>query len=110
MGRLLPDSSPRSILIAAALGATSSCSYAAVALARSMFRKGADFTAAMAFQFAPTNLVLELGIILAVLIGWQFVAAEVAGGVLMVVALTLMLRAAMTRVAPKAGTRPHPAE
>jgi uncharacterized membrane protein YraQ (UPF0718 family) len=98
MSRLLPESSPRSILIATALGAaSSSCSYAAVALARSIFRKGADFVAAMAFQFASTNLVLELGIILAVLMGWQFVAAEFAGGLIMIVLLTVMLRAVMTR-------------
>jgi len=97
MSRLLPDSSPRSILIATALGAaSSSCSYAAVALARSIFRKGADFVAAMAFQFASTNLVLELGIILAVLMGWQFVAAEFVGGLIMVALLTVMLRAVMT--------------
>src|SRR5207245_11469143 len=96
MSRLLPDSSPRSIVIASALGAaSSSCSYAAVALARSMFRQGADFIAAMAFQFASTNLVLELGIILALLMGWQFVAAEFAGGLIMVVLLTVMLRAVM---------------
>ncbi|WP_286839380.1 permease [Acidiphilium sp. 34-64-41] len=81
MGRLLPDAGPRSILIASGLGAaSSSCSYAAVALARSIFRKGGNFTAAMAFQFASTNLVLELGIILAVLIGWQFTLAEFVGG------------------------------
>lgn len=98
MSRLLPDTSPRSIVIASALGiASSSCSYAAVALARSMFRKGADFVAAMAFQFASTNLVVELGIILAVLMGWQFVAAEYAGGVIMIVLLTVMLWAVMTR-------------
>ena len=98
MSRLLPDSSPRSIVVASALGAaSSSCSYAAVALARSLFRKGADFVAAMAFQFASTNLVLELGIILAVLIGWRFVAAEFVGGLIMVVLLTVMLRASMTR-------------
>jgi uncharacterized membrane protein YraQ (UPF0718 family) len=97
MSRLLPDSSPRSIVIASALGAASSSrSYAAVALARSIFRKGADFIAAMAFQFASTNLVLELGIILAVLMGWQFVAAEFAGGLIMVALLTVMLRAVMT--------------
>ena len=96
MSRLLPDSSWRSILIATALGAaSSSCSYAAVALARSIFRKGADFIAAMAFQFASTNLVLELGIIIAVLIGWQFVAAEFVGGLIMVALLTVMLRAVM---------------
>src|SRR5947209_11694028 len=77
MTRLLPDDSPRSLSIATLLGAaSSSCSYAAVALARSIFRKGADFTAAMAFEFASTNLVIELGIILAVLMGWQFTAAE----------------------------------
>src|SRR5438552_7023805 len=98
MSRLLPDSSPRSILIATALGAaSSSCSYAAVALARSIFRKGADFIAAMAFQFASTNLVLELGIILAVLVGWQFVAAEFVGGLIMVALLTVMLRTVMNR-------------
>ena len=97
MSRLLPDSSPRSICIASGLGiASSSCSYAAVALAHSIFRKGADFVAAMAFQFASTNLVIELGIILAVLIGWQFVAAEFAGGFIMIVLLTVMLRAVMT--------------
>jgi uncharacterized membrane protein YraQ (UPF0718 family) len=97
MSQLLPDSSLRSILIATALGAaSSSCSYAAVALARSIFRKGADFIAAMAFQFASTNLVLELGIILAVLMGWQFVAAEFVGGLIMVALLTVMLRAVMT--------------
>ena len=98
MSRLLPNSSPRSIVIASALGAaSSSCSYAAVALARSIFRKGADFIAAMAFQFASTNLVIELGIIVAVLIGWQFVAAEFAGGLIMVAFLTVMLRGVMTR-------------
>jgi uncharacterized membrane protein YraQ (UPF0718 family) len=97
MSRLLPDSSWRSIAIATALGAaSSSCSYAAVALARSIFRKGADFVAAMAFQFASTNLVLELGIIIAVLIGWQFVAAEFVGGLIMVGLLAVMLRAIMT--------------
>ena len=92
MSRLLPDSSPRSIVGASALGAaSSSCSYAAVALARSIF------IAAMAFQFASTNLVLELGIILAVLMGWQFVAAEFGGGLIMVALLTVMLRAVMNR-------------
>jgi uncharacterized membrane protein YraQ (UPF0718 family) len=65
MRAILPDDSPRSIAVACGLGAvSSSCSYAAVALARSLFRKGADFTAAMAFQFASTNLVIELGIIM----------------------------------------------
>ncbi|MDA8252492.1 MAG: permease [Rhodospirillales bacterium] len=97
MGRLLPDARWRTILVASGLGAaSSSCSYAAVALARSIFRKGGDFTAAMAFQFASTNLVLELGIILAILIGWQFTLAEFTGGPLMIVLLVLLLRRAMT--------------
>ena len=70
MSRLLPDDSPRTLMIAACLGAaSSSCSYAAVALARSIFRKGANFTAAMAFEFASTNLVIELGIIMVLLLG-----------------------------------------
>ena len=78
MSRLLPDSSARTILIASGLGAaSSSCSYVAIALARSLFRKGADFIAAMAFEFASTNLVLELGIILWVLMGWQFALGRV---------------------------------
>src|SRR6266516_1587604 len=93
MTRLLPDDSPRSLALASGLGAaSSSCSYAAVALARSIFRKGADFTSAMAFEFASTNLVVELGIILAVLMGWQFTAAEFIGGPLMIVLLALLFR------------------
>jgi uncharacterized membrane protein YraQ (UPF0718 family) len=91
--RLLPDDSPRSISRAAVLGAaSSSCSYAAVALARSLFRKGANFTAAMAFQFASTNLVIELGIIMALILGWQFTLGEFIGGPLMIVLLALVFR------------------
>ena len=97
MSRLLPDGSARTILIASGLGAaSSSCSYVAIALARSLFRKGADFIAAMAFEFASTNLVLELGIILWVLMGWQFALAEFIGGPIMIVLLVLLLRRAMT--------------
>src|SRR5205085_5268938 len=93
MRRLMPDDSPRTLAVAAGLGAASSSrSYASVSLARSLFRKGADFTAAMAFQFASTNLVIELGIILAVLIGWRFTAAEFVGGPIMVVLLALAFR------------------
>jgi uncharacterized protein len=93
MTRLLPDDSPRSLAIACGLGAaSSSCSYAAVALARSIFRKGADFTAAMVFEFASTNLVIELGIILALILGWQFTVAEFAGGFLMIALLAVLFR------------------
>src|SRR5713101_1817763 len=93
MARLLPDDRPRSIATALALGAaSSSCSYAAVALARSLFRKGADFTAAMAFEMASTNLVLELGIILIVLMGWQFMVAEAIAAPMMVGILAVLFR------------------
>ncbi|MDB5475801.1 MAG: hypothetical protein JWP49_1312 [Phenylobacterium sp.] len=93
MAKLLPDDSPRTVLKASLLGAaSSSCSYAAVAIARSMVRKGADFRAAMAFQFASTNLVMELGIVLWVVLGWRFTAATWAGGVVMIVVLTVLLR------------------
>src|SRR5437867_216103 len=93
MTRLLPDDSPKTLALACALGAaSSSCSYAAAALARSLFRKGANFTASMAFMLASTNLVAELGIILAILIGWQFTLAEFAGGPLMVVILAILFR------------------
>jgi uncharacterized protein len=91
--RLMPDDSPRSLAIAAGLGAaSSSCSYAAVALARSLFRKGADFTATMAFEIASTNLVIEMGIILALLLGWQFTLAEFVGGPLMIVFVAVLFR------------------
>ncbi|NEA57172.1 permease [Streptomyces sp. SID13666] len=90
---LLGDDRPRTLAIAAGLGAaSSSCSYAAVALARSLIRKGANFTAAMAFEIASTNLVVELGVILALLMGWQFTAAEFVGGPIMIVALAVLFR------------------
>src|ERR671937_40007 len=93
MRRLLPDDSPRSLAVASVLGAaSSSCSYAAVALARSLFRKGASFTAAMVFEIASTNLMIELGIILIVLLGWPFAASEYVGGVIMVVIIALIFR------------------
>ena len=91
--RLLGDDRPRTLAVAAGLGAaSSSCSYAAVALARALFRKGANFTAAMAFEVASTNLVIELGVILALLMGWQFTLAEFTGGPLMIVFLAVMFR------------------
>jgi uncharacterized membrane protein YraQ (UPF0718 family) len=93
MVRLLGNDSPRCITLAGLFGfASSSCSYAAVALARSLFRKGADFTAAIVFEFASTNLVIELGIIMAVLLGWQFTAAEFVGGPIMIVLLWWLFR------------------
>src|SRR5580658_9675369 len=98
MSWLLPDDRPRSIATALALGAaSSSCSYAAVALARSIFRKGADFTAAMAFEIASTNLVVELGIIMLVLLGWQITLAEFVGAPIMVVLLVFLFRTFLDR-------------
>jgi uncharacterized membrane protein YraQ (UPF0718 family) len=93
MRKLLPDDSPKTLLVATGLGAaSSSCSYASVALARSLFRKGADFTAAMAFEIASTNLVIELGIIMALLLGWRFVLGEFIGGPLMIVLVAFLFR------------------
>jgi uncharacterized protein len=91
--RLLGDDRPRTLALAAGFGAaSSSCSYAAVALARSLFRKGAGFTAAMAFEIASTNLVIELGVILALLMGWQFTLAEFTGGPIMIVLIAVLFR------------------
>jgi uncharacterized protein len=98
MARLLPDDRPRSIATALALGAaSSSCSYAAVAIARALFRKGADFTAAMAFEMASTNLVVELGIIMLVFLGWQLTLAEFVGAPIMVVLLVVLFRLFLNR-------------
>ncbi|MDO7867023.1 permease [Nocardioides jiangxiensis] len=89
----LSGDSPRALLWATGLGAaSSSCSYAAVALARSLFRKGASLTAAMAFEIASTNLVVELGIILWLLMGWQFTLAEFIGGPVMIVVVAVFFR------------------
>jgi uncharacterized membrane protein YraQ (UPF0718 family) len=97
MARLLGDDSPRSITLATLFGvASSSCSYAAVAIARSILRKGASFTAAMVFELASTNLVIELGIILVVLLGWPFAASEFLGGLLMVILIAVIFRLTLT--------------
>ena len=93
MARLLPDDRPSSVLMATGLGAaSSSCSYAAVAIARAVVRKGGDFSAAMAFAVASTNLVLELGLVLLTLIGWRFMAASWIGGLIMIPLLVMLLR------------------
>ena len=98
MAEVLGDDSPKSIALASLFGvASSSCSFAAIALARSIFRKGASFTSAMVFEIASTNLVIELGIILIVLMGWQFMAAEFLGGIIMVILLALIFRFTLTR-------------
>jgi uncharacterized protein len=97
MAKTLGCDGPKCLTFATLFGiASSSCSYAAVALARSIFQKGASFTAAMAFELASTNLVIELGIILVVLMGWQFAAAEFVGGILMVIFIGLIFRLTLT--------------
>jgi uncharacterized protein len=91
--RLMSGSDARSIGWATGLGAaSSSCSYAAIAIAKSLFQQGASAASALAFQFASTNLVWELGLVLWVLIGWQFTVAEYVGGVVMIVLMTVLLR------------------
>jgi uncharacterized membrane protein YraQ (UPF0718 family) len=95
--RLLPDDSARSLATATGLGiASSSCSYASVALARTLFRKGADFTAAIAFELASTNLVVELGILMAIVLGWEFTLGEFVGGPVMIVLIALLFRVFLT--------------
>ena len=97
MAKALGGDSPKNLSLATLFGiASSSCSYAAVALARSIFQKGASFTSAMAFELASTNLVIELGIILIVLLGWQFTTAEFLGGILMVIFIALIFRLTLT--------------
>ncbi|MEO8972758.1 MAG: permease [Ktedonobacteraceae bacterium] len=97
MAKTLGSNNPKSFTLATLFGiASSSCSYAAVALARSIYQKGASFTAAMVFELASTNLVIELGIILIVLMGWQFTAAEFVGGILMVILIALIFRFTLT--------------
>ena len=97
LAKTLGCDGPRCITFATLFGiASSSCSYAAVALARSIFQKGASFVSSMAFELASTNLVIELGIILIVLMGWQFAAAEFVGGILMVIFIAVIFRLTLT--------------
>src|SRR5437588_12310775 len=96
--RALGGSGPRSVALATGLGAaSSSCSYAAIAIAKSLFQKGASAASALAFQFASTNLVIELGIVIWILLGWQFALAELVGGTLLIVLMTVLLRLFVSR-------------
>src|SRR3954465_10478443 len=89
----LSGAGARPVGLATVLGAaSSSCSYAAIAIAKSLFQKGASMVSALAFQFASTNLVWELGLVLWVLIGWQFTLAEYVGGIVMILLMWAMLR------------------
>src|SRR5436190_14871693 len=98
--RSLGGAGGRPVTLATALGAaSSSCSYAAIAIAKSLFTKGASAASALAFQFASTNLVFELGVVLWLLIGWQFALAEYIGGIVMIVLMALALRLFVSRQA-----------
>jgi len=91
--RSLGGGGPRPVALAAGLGAaSSSCSYAAIAIAKSLFTKGASAASALAFQFASTNLVVELGVVIWILLGWQFTLAEFLGGLVLIVVMSVMLR------------------
>ena len=91
MRKRLGNHGPRAVIRASGYGmASSSCSYAASAMAKSLFVKGADYIAAMVFMFASTNLVIELGIVLVVLMGWQFAVSEFVGGIIMIVLLATL--------------------
>src|SRR5438132_11786963 len=97
MAKTLGCDDPRCLTFATLFGiASSSCSYAAVALARSLFLKGASFTAAMVFELASTNLVIELGVMLVGLLGWPFAAGVFSGGIVMVVRLPVTFRLTLT--------------
>src|SRR5438270_2195748 len=99
MQRALGDHRAGTVTKASFFGAiSSSCSYAASALAKTLFARGADFTAAQAFMFASTNLVVELGIVLWLLLGWQFALAEFVGGAIMIALLALVLPRVVTPV------------
>ncbi len=96
--RALGGTGARPLALATGLGAaSSSCSYAAIAIARSLFAGGASAVSALAFQFASTNLVVELGIVIWILIGWQFTLAELIGGLLLIVIMSILLRAFVSR-------------
>src|SRR3954465_15068319 len=94
----LSGSGARPVALATGLGAaSSSCSYAAIAIAKSLFQKGASAASALSFQFASTNLVWELGLVLWILIGWQFTVAEYVGGIVMIVLMWTVLRLFVSR-------------
>src|SRR4029453_8954392 len=98
MERALGGSGLRSVALATGLGAaSSSCSYAAIAIAKSLFQKGASFAAAMVFQFSSTNLVFELGIVMWIFLGWEFTLAEFVGGLVLILLMWLGVRLFVSR-------------
>src|SRR5665811_2166135 len=108
--RALGGGGLRPVAVATGLGAaSSSCSYAAIAIAKSLFQKGASAASALAFQFSSTNLVIELGIVMWVLIGWQFTLAEFVGGLVLIAIMTVLLRLFVSK-RPEGQARAHAQE
>src|SRR5437879_5045893 len=106
MERALGGRGVRELLLSTGLGAaSSSCSYAAIAIAKSMFQKGASFASAMAFQFASTNLVFEIGIVMWIFLGWRFTLAELVGGLFLIVLMWGGVRLLITRQLEDAARR-----
>src|SRR5436853_6519821 len=98
MERALGGRGARELLLSTGLGAaSSSCSYAAIAIAKSLFQKGASFASAMAFQFASTNLVFEIGIVMWIFLGWEFTLAEFVGGLVLIALMWLGIRLFVSR-------------
>ena len=107
MEQALGGRGPKTVLLSTGLGAaSSSCSYAAVAIAKSMFQKGASLVSAMVFQFASTNLVFEIGIVIWIFLGWQFTLAEFVGGLILIV--LMWSRDSLSRLAGRGGRGPRP--
>jgi uncharacterized membrane protein YraQ (UPF0718 family)/YHS domain-containing protein len=107
MERALGGRELKTVVLATGLGAaSSSCSYAAVAIAKSLFRKGASLVAAMVFQFASTNLVFEIGIVMWIFLGWRFTLAEFVGGLILIVLMWIGLRLFVSR-REEEGAREH---
>lgn len=93
MSAALGGEGAKQIALAAGFGAaSSSCSYASVAITRTLLQKGAGFIPSLAFLFSSTNLVIELGVILYLLMGWQFMAAEWIGGLVLITIMSLIVR------------------
>ena len=104
MERALGGAACAQVALATGLGAaSSSCSYAATAIAKSMFQKGASFATAMVFQFASTNLVFEIGIVIWIFLGWQFTLAEFVGGIFLIALMWLRTRLFVTQAARGGG-------
>lgn len=93
LSRYMGESSVKSVSLSTFFGSiSSSCSFAALSAARTLFQKGAHFISTVAFMFASTNLVIELGILIFIFLGWQFIVAEVIGGLILITISGLIIK------------------